>query len=187
MKRRRMIPPDPQTNDAGSPQPGEPVFILVGKLRSPHGVQGEILMELHTDFPERIRSGRVLYAGDQHQKLQILRSRQHNDGKLLQLVGYETRDAVAELTNLMVYARVDELPRLPKGEYYHHELLGLQVRDEAGNLLGVLTEILITGSNDVYVVTAEDGQETLLPALESVILEVDVAQRSMKVRPLEWD
>jgi ribosomal 30S subunit maturation factor RimM len=71
---------------AGSPQPGEPVFVAVGKLRRPHGVHGEIIMDVYTDFPERLRAGMLLYAGDAHQELSLTNRRWHQDSLLPDLL-----------------------------------------------------------------------------------------------------
>jgi 16S rRNA processing protein RimM len=72
-------------------------------------------------------------------------------------------------------------PPLPEGEYYHHQLIGLAVQDERGLVLGVLTEILETGANDVYVVTAVGGNEILLPVIPGVVLDVDLPAKTMRV------
>jgi 16S rRNA processing protein RimM len=76
-------------------------------------------------------------------------------------------------------------PELPEGEYYHHQLVGLNVVTDEGHELGVLADILETGANDVYVVRAADGNETLLPAIPSVVLEVKLADRQMRVHLLD--
>jgi 16S rRNA processing protein RimM len=73
-------------------------------------------------------------------------------------------------------------PALQSGYHYHHQLLGSNVVDEHGHLVGRLIEILQTGANDVYVVEQAGGKEILLPAITSVILNVDVDQRLVHVR-----
>ena len=75
-------------------------------------------------------------------------------------------------------------PDLPAGEYYHHQLLGLQVIDETGKLLGQVSEILETGANDVLVVRPSMGEEILLPAIDPVILQVNLEQGVMQVHLL---
>jgi 16S rRNA processing protein RimM len=74
---------------------------------------------------------------------------------------------------------------LPEGEYYHHQLIGLNVVSDDGRDLGLLVDILETGANDVYVVRAADGNEVLLPAIPPVILEVRLADRQMRVHLLD--
>jgi 16S rRNA processing protein RimM len=91
---------------------------------------------------------------------------------------------VAELRNLLVYVPTADRPQLEEGEYYHHQLLGLQVIDEAGNTLGTIMRIHETGANDVYVVQAESGAELLIPAIESVILNIDLEHHQLHIRLL---
>ena len=73
---------------------------------------------------------------------------------------------------------------MPEGEYFHYQLIGLQVLTESGERLGEISEIIITGSNDVYVVSGADG-EILLPALNQVIRAVDLERGLMTVRLME--
>jgi 16S rRNA processing protein RimM len=169
---------------AGSPIEGEPVFLVVGKLRRPHGVQGEIVMEIYTDFPERLRGGVCVYVGDDHQKLCIQKRRSNNDTLLIAFDGITTPERAGELRNQFVYVRADDRPPLPEGEYYHHELLGLDVVSEDGQPLGKLVEILSSPANDVYIVRPETGREVLLPALKSVILDVNLVEKRMLVHLL---
>jgi 16S rRNA processing protein RimM len=166
---------------AGSPTAGEPAFLAVGRLRRPHGVRGEALVDVLTDFPERLQPDTVVYAGEQHLRLTIRSRRHHNEGLLLAFVGLDTPEAVGQLRNQILYVSGADRPPLPEGEYYHHQLIGLAVQDERGLVLGVLTEILETGANDVYVVTAVGGNEILLPVIPGVVLDVDLPAKTMRV------
>lgn len=182
MNERKSSLPDQQP--AGSPSPGEPVFLAVGKLGRPHGVRGEIVLHVLTDFPERLEAGVVVFLGPDYQPVEIQSQRSHRDALLLSLEGFHTPEAVAELTNQYLFVRAEDRPPLPEGEYYHHQMIGLQVLDEDGQVLGTLSQILETGANDVYMVLPPEGPEILLPAIEDVILEIDLDQRQILVRLL---
>jgi 16S rRNA processing protein RimM len=171
-------------NAPGSPD-GEPVYLAVGFLRRAHGVRGEIIMDLHTDFPERLRSGRKLFLGEERKAMTLAGARPHAKGMLVQFKGIETPEDAGQLRNQWVYVRAADVPSLPEGKLYQHELLGFGVEDEHGNHLGELVEIIETGANDVYVIKGESGKELLLPAIPSVILETDVARRLLRVHLLE--
>jgi 16S rRNA processing protein RimM len=188
MKRRRQVPPDSTEQDpnTGSPSTGGPVYLAVGFLRRPHGLKGEILMDVLTNFPERLRSGKTVYIGDQHEPARIASIRGHNVEKIVRISGVETPEQAAQFRNKTMFIKADSLPELPEGEYYHHQLIGMNVLDEAGTLLGKLTTILETGANDVYVVKTPEGKELLLPAVEEVVLEISPEQNEMRVRPPEW-
>ncbi len=173
---------DPET---GSPMPGEPVFLVVGKLRRPHGVHGELWMDVLTDFPERLLPGLTVYAGENHQALRIHLCRSHGSSLLITFEGFSDPEMSGALRNELVYVRADDIPRLPEGEYYHHQILGLRVVGEDGNDLGTITDILETGANDVCVIRQESGKELLLPMVDSTILEINLAKGVMRVHLLE--
>lgn len=87
----------------GSPQRGGPEFLVIGKLRRPHGVKGELLMEVLTDFPERIQVGMTVYLGEQYLPVQIKNIRIHVNALLVSINGYDDRESAGELRNLEVY------------------------------------------------------------------------------------
>jgi 16S rRNA processing protein RimM len=163
-----------QQSHQGSPERGEPFFLAVGQLRRPHGLRGEILMVIYTDFPERIELGMVVYLGERHKPSRILNRRMHNNGILLTFEGYPDRTAVEILRNLTVYIPVDSIPELPEGEYYHHELLGMITQLDTGEILGAVVDILETGANDVLVIKDQAEQEILLPLIDDVVKEINL-------------
>jgi 16S rRNA processing protein RimM len=169
---------------SGSPA-GEPVYLVIGYLRRSHGVCGEIIMDIHTDFPARIKSGRKVLIGEKHQPLTLDTVREHADGLLVSFRGVDTPEDAGKFRNQWVYVKAADVPPLPDGKHYQYELIDLDVVDENGNPLGKLVEILETGANDVYVVRDESGREILLPAIPSVILNLDMDQRTLKVHLLE--
>lgn len=169
----------------GSPVEGEPAFLVVGKLRRPHGVRGEILMAVITDFPERIQPGVTFYLGEEYTPTVVATVRHHNKGLLLRFEGIDTREDVEVLRNRDVFVSVEDRPPLPEGEYYLHELIGMQVVTDKGEVLGELSEMIETGATNVYVIRREGKAELLIPATDEVILEVDVENKTMRVHLLE--
>lgn len=186
MKRKGPIPPKSDNPETGSPETGEPVFLAVGKLRRPHGIQGEIVMDVLTDFPERLRPGKKVYVGVNHEVLTLKTVRAMDQAMLVTFEGIADSGQAGRLRNHMVFIRGEQLPSLPEGEYYHHQLLGLKVMDAAGKELGFLSEILETGANDVYVVVHPDGNETLVPAIPGVVEDVNLDEKLMRVNLPEW-
>jgi len=168
----------------GSPD-GEPVYLTVGFLRRPHGLQGEMIMDLHTDFPERMKPGRKLLVGQNYQPMTLTSVRPYSSGLLVKFKDVERPEDAGKFRNQWVYVQTKDAPPLPDGQIYQHQLLGFQVVDEHENLLGELVEILETGANDVYVVKNESGREILLPAIPSVILKLDPVRHLMRVHLLE--
>jgi 16S rRNA processing protein RimM len=171
------------TKDTGSPT-GEPLYLSVGFLRRPHGVKGEIIMDLHTDFPERMKKGRKLFVGEGHNPMTLTNVRPHQAGLLVKFKDVDTPEDAGLYRNQWVYVQTKDVP-LSDGRHYKHELLGLKVVDENDTPLGVLVEILETGANDVYVVRDDSGKDILLPNIPSVILDLDIGARTMRVHLLD--
>lgn len=172
-----------EQKDTGSPT-GEPLYLSIGFLRRPHGVQGEIIMDLHTDFPERMKKGRKVLIGEDHKPMTLTNVRPHQNGLLVKFQNVETPEDAGLYRNQWVYVQTKDVP-LPDGQHYKHELIGLRVVDENDSPLGELVEILETGANDVYVVRDDSGREILLPNIPSVILDLDIDSQLMRVHLLE--
>ena len=134
---------------------------------------------------QRVRKGRRLFVGEHHKPVTLEGVRPHGRGVLIKFKTIGTPEGVGQFRNQWVYAKTKDLPGLPEGQHYQHELLGINVMDENGNPLGALKEIMETGANDVYLIRDESGKEILLPNIPSVILELDFARRIMKVHLLE--
>ena len=166
---------------ARSLAPVEPGYLAIGKLLHAHGVHGEMLMEVYTDFPERIESGAVLYLGTQGETLHLTKRRAHNDGLLLTFEGFTTPEAVGQLRNQLLYVRVDDRPPLPEGEYYHHQLLNLHVTSDSGKPIGVVSEIIETGATDVLVVRPPAGDDVLIPIVDSFVKAIDLPKGEITV------
>jgi 16S rRNA processing protein RimM len=172
-----------RAKNTGSPS-GEPLYLSVGFLRRPHGLNGEIIMDLHTDFPERMKNGRKVFVGEKHRAMTFASVRPHQSGLLVKFKNIETPEDAGLYRNQWVYVQTKDVP-LPDGQHYKHELLGLKVTDENDSPLGELVEILETGANDVYVVRDDSGKEILLPNIPSVILDLDVDRSLLRVHLLD--
>jgi 16S rRNA processing protein RimM len=169
---------------AGPPTAGGPDFLLVGKVRRPHGVHGDVVVEIYTDSPEKLIPEKVVFLGEHHDKIIIARRRSHNEGLLLGFEGVTSPEQAGRFRNQIVSIASSETPELPEGQYYFHELIDLNVVDEDGNNLGKVTEVLETGANDVYVIKNTNGHELLLPAIPDVLINVDLASKTIKVHLL---
>jgi 16S rRNA processing protein RimM len=173
-----------QSDAAGSPLLGEPAFLAIGKLRHAHGVHGEMLMEIYTDFPERLQPGAILYLLQAAVQLRLIKRRQHREGLLMTFEGYTTPEEVGQFRNQVVYVRSEDCLPLEDGEYYHHQLIGLRAVTSTGELIGTVTEILETGATDVLVILPESGPEVLIPMAASFIHEIDLEKREITVHPI---
>ncbi len=116
--------------------------------------------------------------------MQVVSLRRHGRQFRLQVEGCNDRDQAERFRGDEVQVRLDEAPALPPGRFYHWQILGMRVRSEAGEEVGVIRQILETGANDVYVLETQAKDEILLPAITSVVRGVDLEAGVMTVRML---
>lgn len=162
-------------------------LIAIGKIVTPHGVRGDVRVIALTDFPERfLKMEQVLL--DQNRTLLIQTAKFHQRYILLKFKGYNDRNAVECLRNQLLYVKREEVMPLSKDQYYVFELIGMSVHTVDGQYLGVLEDIIQTGSNDVYVVERESQKPLLVPALKRIVNRVSVVEKRMEIQsPEEWD
>ncbi|MFC2023556.1 ribosome maturation factor RimM [Chloroflexota bacterium] len=157
----------------------EPRYLIIGQVVRPHGLRGELKVLAMTDDPSRFGLLEQVYLGREDEE-PVTRSiegyRMDKDGVLLKLGGCDDRAAAEMLRGLLVQIPLEAALPLEEGEYYEHQILGLDVWTASGEHLGAVSQIIVTGANDVYVVQSGDPKrrEILIPAIEDVVLEVDL-------------
>lgn len=186
MKKPRQGLSEPDNNGTGSLNDGEPVYLTIGRLGKPHGLDGGIIFYIITDFPERLQKGKKVFIGDSKLPVHIQSVKEHTRGLIFQFEEFTSISEVENYKSEFLYVETKELPQLPEGEYYHHQLIGLQVFDPQGDEIGVLDKILETGANDVYLIKTNDGKEVLLPALLELINKIDIENNMMIITPLDY-
>ncbi|GGJ07924.1 ribosome maturation factor RimM [Alicyclobacillus cellulosilyticus] len=165
-------------------------YFTVGVITSTHGLRGEVKVYPRTDFPElRFRPGSLLYLRKPGQtpvrELTVRSARPHKNLWLVGFSGLPTIHDVESFRGMELCVHERQLPELPEGTYYIHQLVGLRVVTENGEELGTLSEVLTPGANDVYVVRAPGRKrDILLPAIADCIRTVDLDRGLMVVRLL---
>jgi 16S rRNA processing protein RimM len=161
---------------------------VVGRVLRPHGVQGELRVEVITGFPERLGRHGHFYLAHPDSPKDVRRYssealRRHKGVVLLKLAGCDDRNEAELLRDMLVQIPVEEAVPLEEGEYYHFQIVGVRVETEGGEWLGQVAEVLETGANDVYLVRGPRG-EVLVPAITDVVRELDMEEGRMVVRLL---
>ena len=177
--------PAPSRSRNSEPAPDTPDdAVIVGRIIRSHGLDGSLRIQSLSDNPARFQAGSTLTVAG---RTRTVASCHHlPDGyALLRLEGLNDPYAARRLSGEWLIAPTDSDPQLPQGEYYHYQLVGLTVITDQGENLGTVQEVLETGSNDVYVVTSESGEEVLLPAIEQVVKEIDLASGTMLVHLID--
>lgn len=162
-------------------------FIEIGRIVRPQGLTGRLKVLSYLASAEALGTLTEVLVGRKVAEAIPYPLEAVQKGKgffVLKLGGVEDREAVSPLVGHSLWMPRDKLARLPAGEYYWEEILGLQVVTEAGEVLGRIESIFPTGSNDVYVCRA-GNREILLPGIADVVRRIDPQSGVMVVRLLE--
>ena len=161
--------------------------MVVGRIGRPHGVRGEVTVEVRTDDPDlRFAPGAVLRTDPAERgPLTVAGRRWHREVLLLAVEGVESREAAEELRNTELHVPVAELPALEDpDDYYDHQLVGLTARLPDGTELGAVAAVRHEGA-DLLVVRRVEGGELLVPFVTAIVPTVDVADGVVVVDPPE--
>jgi len=162
------------------------VEVVVGRIGRPHGIRGQVSVEVRTGDPEgRLAPGMSVRTDPPAAgPLTIADGRVHSGRLLLQFAGYDDRTSAERLRGVLLLADVDpaELPEDPD-EFFDHQLVGLAVRTVDGRPVGELQEVLHLPGQDVLAVRRPDGTETLVPFVAALVPRVDVEGGEIVIDP----
>lgn len=167
----------------------EPRYLAIGRISRPHGVRGELRAEILTDYPDRLQTVfaqhlRTLYVGKAHRPFTLTGVRFHQGAMLLTFKECTTRDEADALRGALVEIPLEDAVPLEEDEYYHFELIGMHVETDEGDTLGDIVDVFTApGANDVFVVHGSRG-EILIPAIEDVVMSLDVEAGRVVIHPL---
>jgi 16S rRNA processing protein RimM len=160
---------------------------LVGRIARAHGNRGQVIVDPVTDFPEaRFKAGSVLHIrrGDVTEAVAVESVRFHRGRPIIGLIGVDTMDAAEALAGTELRVAADALQPLPAGSYYHHDLVGCSVQTPRGDTVGRVTAVEGDAAGSRLVIEGRSG-EVLIPIAERIVLEVDVAGRTIVIEPPE--
>lgn len=165
------------TDDApsGDARADLPERVAVGRVLRPHGVRGEVVVEVLSDVPGRLAPGRGLkasWAGRPARNVTVESYRPHKTGALVRFAGSEDRDGAEELRDALLEVDRSEVPAAPEGTYYWYQLLGCRCSVD-GEDLGEVTDLVEDGGG-LLLVVSKDGRQVPIPFVQSFLKEVDV-------------
>jgi 16S rRNA processing protein RimM len=175
--------------DSGDSAPLAEVVVL-GKVVGPYGLRGGVKVHPFADGPEDW--GRLPYwwvgrdekAPENWKRMKVLRCKAHGDVLVAELEGISDRNASEQHQGWLVGVPRADLPGTAENEYYWADLVGLEVINASGIVLGVVQGLIETSANDVLRIVGSDARERLLPFVASVVLEVDLSGRFIRV---DWE
>ena len=151
--------------------------LVVGLVRGVHGLRGLVRVEVLSDNPDRFAPGSVVYRERDARPLTIVTAQRDGPGLLVRFAEISTREAADTLRNAYLEAtRAD----LPNDTFYWHDIVGCHVTTTDGEQLGDVAEVFRVGESEVYSVRGPRG-EVLVPAVASVVVELDPAQKRIVV------
>src|SRR6266581_3926687 len=158
--------------------------LVVGQIRGPHGVRGEVRVDPRTDVPDRFRAGAVLDC-DGVGPLTVRSVRGEAASPIVLFAGYLDRPAAETLRDRFLRVSKEEARRATAGAFLWADLVGLRAETMDGSAVGIVRDLIRAGSADVLVIVDAAGHETLLPMIDSVVREVDIADGRIVVTPQE--
>ncbi len=155
----------------------------LGEIVAAHGVDGTLKVYPTTDFLDRLVKRRELWVGKRTQPSRVAHAQIHGNVVLLRIDGVTNREQAETLRGELLSVPTDSLPRLPDGEYYWYQLVGLEVREcDTGRVLGTLSQVVRSGGHhDLFEVERPSLKPLLIPALKHVVRAVDVEGGVMEV------
>jgi 16S rRNA processing protein RimM len=160
--------------------------VVVGRIGRPHGVNGEVTVQVHTDDPDvRFAAGSVLLTDPPERgPLTVESTRRSGQIRLLALLGVADRDAAELLRGTTLLVSTTDLPPLADDEeFYDHQLIGLRAVDPARAALGVVADVLHAPAAPVLIVTRPDGSTEMVPFVAAIVPEVDLAGGRLVIDP----
>ena len=160
-------------------------YFEIGKIENTHGVRGEVKVIPLTDDPKRYSKLKSAYISSEisenMQKYTFEGVKYQKNFVLLKIKDINDANEAEKLKDKFIIVNREDAVKLPKDSFFVCDLINCEVYDEKSNKLGVLVDILQTGSNDVYIVRDENKNEILIPALKSVVKEISVEDKKIIV------
>ena len=162
-------------------------LLQVGAITQPHGVHGEVKVFPTTNDVRRFKKLKevILDTGKEKKTLEIEGVKFFKQYAILKFKGFDSINDIEKYKGKPLLVTRENAVKLGRDEYFIADLIGLAVYDEQDQYLGVLTNVIETGANDVYEVKLEDGRQVLFPAIKQCILDVDLENRKMKVHIMD--
>ena len=163
-------------------------LLLVGRIARAHGNRGQVIVNLDTDFPEaRFAVGQVLQVGigGAFEPRRIESVRFHQGRPVIALAGVDSMNLAEALAGAELKIAAADVAPLPEGTFYHHDLLGCEVRDRKARVIGQVTGVEGTMERSRLVVASPEGRDVLIPMVADICVKVDPASRVIVVDPPE--
>lgn len=160
-------------------------FLQIGKIVNTHGIKGELKIIPLTDDSKRFDKLKQAYIShdilENMEKYNVEKVRYHKNFVYVKFKEINSLNDAENFKNLYIIIDRKDAVALPEDSFFICDLIDMDVFEESGRVLGKLKDVLKTGSNDVYIVKGQNGNEILIPALKTVVKDISVENKKMVV------
>ena len=161
-------------------------YLELGQIVGTHGIKGEIRVNPWCDSPDFAKGFNTVYSDNTGAfPIKVTACRSHGNIILMKLENVNTMNDAEKIKNRMLYIKRDDAD-LPDGTWFIEELIGCTVFDaDTGKEYGKISDVSPTGANDVWHITDANSNEYLIPSIKEVVIEVNVEENFVKIRPMK--
>ena len=155
----------------------------IGRIVNAVGLKGEVKVYNYSDYKERFEEIETVFVEDIEYR--IMNARYMKDVAILKLEGVDDRNGAEALRDKDLYIPEEMLRILPEDTYYIKDLIGIKVTDPNGQYVGIICDVLKNNAQDLYEIELENKKKFLLPAVEEFVLNINMEEKTMKVKLIE--
>ena len=161
-------------------------YTKVGKIINTHGIKGEVKVYPLTDNLKRFNKLKIAYLGEEKIKVELERVKYHKEMVIIKFKEFSDINDILFLKDKFIYVDDEERIILPEGRFFIFDILGCEVFDTKGALIGVVEDIIQSASNDVYIVKdKKTNKEYMIPAIKHFFIEIDTNNKKIIIDPIE--
>lgn len=157
--------------------------ILIGKIVNVVGLRGDVKVYNYSDSIQIYEETPEIFVGDKLTKIE--KARLQKNMVVLKLEGINDRDAAERLRGTELYITEADLPELPEGQFYVRDLIGMTVKEENGNVLGAVTDVIQNTAQDIFEVEMENTKRIMIPKVDQFVLDINGDSREITVRLID--
>ena len=158
----------------------------VGKIVNTHGLRGEVKIVTWTDTPDVFEDIKYVYAVRKNEEISLTVKgiKYQKNNIIVKFAEIESIDEAEKYKNCILKADREMLGELPEGVYYIADLIGCEVYEDNGKMLGKISDVFNTGANDIYAVSAPERKDLLIPVTEETVIDVNIEEKRVTVHLL---
>ena len=159
----------------------------VGKIVNTHGLRGEVKIVTWTDTPDVFEDIKYVYAVKKNEEISLTVKgiKYQKNNIIVKFAEIESIDEAEKYKNCILKADREMLGELPEGVYYIADLIGCEVYEDNGKMLGKISDVFNTGANDIYAVSAPERKDLLIPVTDETVIDVNIEDKRVTVHLLE--